>query len=176
MFYARVMTWTLVIAVFFLTPALADLTNVAVYVADKHFREGRYAEARQGFRDALKVNPGNEKAWEGYDKCVIKINELESSPNRVVREPRFEIIFDSVQYHDVEKFKRRYISMTGKVKNSADIPFRNVKVTLSLINDEGKEVDSRITHIDEILPRHEVAFKFQSIVNHFSEYRVSAGL
>jgi len=173
---ARVMSWALVILLFTCNPVLADLTNVTVYVAEKHFREGRFAEARQGFKDSIKVNPSNEKAWEGYDKCVLKINELENSPNRVIREPRFEIIFDSVQYHDVEKFKRRYVSISGKVKNSADVPFRNVKVTLVLTDEDGKEVDRRITHLDEILPRHELPFKFQSIVNHFSEYRVSAGL
>lgn len=156
----------------FLVPALADVSNVPVYIAEKHFKQKKYAQALQGFKDAIQVNPMNERAWTGYDKSVIKIHELENSPDRIIKEPKFEVAFDNVQFHDVEKFKKRYVSISGKVRNGADITFRNIKVILTLFKEDGKLADSRKVNIKQIDPRQEIPFKFQSIVNYFADYKV----
>lgn len=155
-------------------PGFADISDVPTMVAEKHYREGRFAMAKKGFREAISMNPDNEAAWDGYERCVLKINELENSPNRVVKDPKFEIVFDGVQFRDVEKFRKRYISIKGKVKNCADVPFKDVRIVLTLVDDKGAEVEKLITHVDEIEARQQLPFKFQNVVKHFADYRVHA--
>jgi tetratricopeptide (TPR) repeat protein len=154
----------------------ADVANVPVYIAEKHFKQGRFGQALTGFKEAIQLSPSNERAWAGYDKCLIKIHELENSPNKVIKEPKFEVAFDNVQFHDVEKFKRRYVSITGKVRNGADISFKNIKVILTLFKENGTQADTRKVNIKAIDPREEIPFKFQSIVNHFADYKVHVEL
>lgn len=155
-------------------PANADISDIPTMVAEKHYREGRYAVAKKGFRDAITLNSENDSAWDGYERCVLKINELENSPNRVIKDPKFEIVFDGVQFRDVEKFKKRYISIKGKVKNCADVPFKDVKIVLTLLDEKGIEVERLTAHLDEIEARQQLPFKFQNVVKHFADYRVHA--
>jgi len=150
----------------------ADLSDVIVSQGNELLNKKDYIKARDTFRKAIKLNPDNIKAWEGYDQTVIEIYKRSRTKNRYIFDPKFEINIKKVKFFEVKRFARKSIFISGTVKNMADVAFSNMRIVLKLFNKKKELVDSRAKYIKNIKPDEVVDFQFTGLVKTFDTYKI----
>lgn len=111
-----------------------------IQMGKKLMNEGKYLQAKEAFKTAIRLEPMNEEAWQLYDEALIadyvekkKLEKLEPVIEKDM-EPRFKIS-NIDTYIELDT-----LFVVGSIKNLTNSDKHKIKVTAEILDENEKEL------------------------------------